>query len=118
MKLSLYLFLAVGMLQPGSLKALEQVDAIKHMSHPHVFKNLNPKMDGKSVTVRFTVSGLYGISQLSVPGQSPSFGIHTDEKRLTVWIEGELANVLDRFQMRYLQSNQLQKKQSSKRLAS
>ena len=78
---------------------------------PITIGELDPKMDEKEVTVKFTVAGLDGVSQRILPGQAPTFIIDTkserDNKRLTVWIEGELANVMDRMQMSFRQSNQL-----------
>lgn len=79
---------------------------------PISIANLDPKLADKQVTVKFTVSGLDGIAQLLKPGETPWFAIETkseqEKKSLTVWIESELANVLDRLQMSYLQPHQLQ----------
>jgi hypothetical protein len=76
-----------------------------------LISDLEPKLDGKDITIKFTVTGLDGIAQRVKVGQAPSFAIETDsgkhENRLTVWIEGELANVLDRLQMGAFQENQL-----------
>ncbi len=76
-----------------------------------LISDLEPKLDGKEVTVKFTIKGVLGITQLVKEGQAPSFQINTDsgkhENRLSVWIEGELANVLDRLQMSQGQENQL-----------
>jgi hypothetical protein len=78
---------------------------------PLLVGDLEPKLDGKEVTVKFTITGLDGIAQLTKEGQAPSFAIETDSAKqknmLSVWIEGELANVLDRLQMCAFQDNQL-----------
>ena len=75
--------------------------------------DIDANMEGKAITVEFTVADTYGIAQLLRPGQAPSFGIKVesehDTKRLTVWVVGELATVLERLQMSYLQANQLKK---------
>ena len=82
-------------------------DAVQPIS----IADLDPKLDGKEATVKFTVTKLEGVAQLRVGGQAPTFVIETDfgkqENRLSVWIEGELANVLDRLEMSFLQENQL-----------
>lgn len=74
-----------------------------------VIGDLNPTLDGKRVTVRFTVAQLEPVTQRHVPGQAPTFIIEPksehDKKSLSVWIEGQLANVLDRLQMSVFQSN-------------
>lgn len=105
MKLSLFFLVATFLLHSQDSRA--QDDDQNGGSRAHVFSDLDPRMDGETVTVKFKVTGTYGIAQLHVPGQSPTFGIRTEEKRLTVWIKGELANVFDRFQMSHLQTNQL-----------
>ena len=73
--------------------------------------DLEPRYDGKEVTIKFTVTRLDGISQLAKEGQAPSFAIETDsgnqKNKLSVWIGGELANVLDRLQMSAFQDNAL-----------
>lgn len=78
---------------------------------PLLVGDLEPKFDGKEVTVKFTISGLDGIAQLTKEGQAPSFAIETDSEKqknmLSVWIGGELANVLDRLQMCAFQDNAL-----------
>jgi hypothetical protein len=83
----------------------------KDVPQPMVISDLEPKLDSKEVTVKFTITGLDGIAQRAKEGQAPSFAIETDSGKqtnvLSVWIEGELANVLDRLQMSYLQENQL-----------
>ncbi len=107
MKLSLFFIVAAILLNPQGSE--DQDDDDKFESHPHAIADLDPQMDGKSVTVKFTVTGTGGIAQKYVPGQSPSFCIQTEEKRLRVWVEGELANVFDRLQMSYLQTNELKK---------
>jgi len=74
---------------------------------------LDPKLDHKEVTIKFTVSELGGVAQLSIPGTAPTFVIEAksehERKDLTVWIEGELADVLDRLQLSFYGSNQLKK---------
>jgi hypothetical protein len=69
-------------------------------------------MGRMDVTVRFSVSRLQGVAQRGEEGQSPTFIIETEpdtqtENRLTVWIKGDLTNVLHRLQMAFLQENQL-----------
>lgn len=65
--------------------------------------DLEPKLDGKEITVKFSITGVDGIAQRVKEGQAPSFAIETEsgkhKNQLSVWIEGELANVLDRMQM-------------------
>ena len=74
--------------------------------------DLDSTLVGTDVTVRFAVAGLQGVAQRLEPGQSPTFiletapGIRT-ENRLSVWIKGELTNVLHHLQMGFLQENQL-----------
>lgn len=81
------------------------------VSRPLLIDDLEPKLDGKEVTLKFTITRLDGIAQRAKKRQAPSFAIETDsgkhENRLSVWIEGELANVLDRLQMSYGQENPL-----------
>jgi hypothetical protein len=78
---------------------------------PLLLNELAPELDGDEVTVKFTVAGLDGVAQLSIPGQAPSFAIETEKgkqnNQLSVWIEGELANVLDRLEMSAFQENSL-----------
>ena len=80
---------------------------------PIAVAKLDPKLDHKDVTIKFAVSELGGVAQLSIPGKAPVFVIEaTSEhkgKDLTVWIEGELADVLDRLQLSFCGSNQLKK---------
>lgn len=80
---------------------------------PIAIAKLDPMLDRKEVTIEFSVSELGGVAQLSVPGKAPAFVIEAtsehEEKDLTVWIEGELADVLDRLQLSYLGSNPLKK---------
>ncbi len=80
---------------------------------PITVSQLEPTMDRKEVTIKFTVSGLGGIAQLAIPGQAPEFIIETmseqKSKDLDVWIEGELANVLDRLQLSYTGTNPIKK---------
>lgn len=91
----------------GSSDPLQQKD----VPQPLVIGDLEPKLDGEEVTIRFTITGLDGIAQRAKEGQAPSFAIETDsgkqKNELSVWIEGELANVLDRLQMCAFQENQL-----------
>ena len=83
----------------------------KDLPQPLFIGDLEPKLDGQEVTVKFTITALAGIAQRVKEGQAPSFAMETDQVKqknvLSVWIEGELANVLDRLQMGYLQDNQL-----------
>ncbi|MEQ1825523.1 MAG: hypothetical protein ABL921_06235 [Pirellula sp.] len=85
----------------------KQKDGVQPLS----IGELEPKLDKKEVTIKFTVAKLEGVAQLYKEGQAPTFVIETEsdkqENRLSVWIEGELANVLDRLEMGYLQDNQL-----------
>lgn len=80
---------------------------------PITIAKLDPKLDHKEVTIRFAVKELGGVAQLSVPGKAPTFVIEAisehERKDLTVWIEGELADVLDRLQLSFCGSNQLKK---------
>lgn len=74
--------------------------------------DLDASMDGKNVTVRITVAKLEGVAQLGKQGQSPTFIVETEPEaqtgnRLTVWIRGDLTNVLHHLQMAFLQENQL-----------
>ncbi len=79
---------------------------------PILIRELEPKLDGKEVTVKFTIKELHGITQINLKeGQAGSFGFLTEsdkhENRLDVWVEGELANVMDRLQMSIFQDNEL-----------
>lgn len=81
-------------------------------SPPHLLiADLEPTLDGKEVTVKFTVTALEGISQLATEGQAPTFAIETEKgeqkNELSVWIEGELANVLNQLQLAAFQDNAL-----------
>ena len=80
---------------------------------PIAIAKLDPKMDRKEVTVKFTVSELGGVAQLAVDGKAPTFVIEAasehEKKDLTVWIEGELADVLERLQLSYGGANPLKK---------
>ena len=73
--------------------------------------DLEPRYDGKEVTIKFTVTELDGIAQRTKEEQAPSFAIETDgenqKNKLSVWVGGELANVLDRLQMGAFQDNAL-----------
>ena len=72
--------------------------------------DLDPDLDGEELTVRFTVAKLDGVSQLLKEGQGPTFVIEAAPgergDRLTVWVEGELATVLDRLRMSFGQENE------------
>lgn len=91
----------------GSTDALPQGD----VAQPLLVGDLDPNLDGKEVSIKFTITRLDGIAQLTKEGQAPSFAIETDSGKqknvLDVWIEGELANVLDRLQMCAFQDNPL-----------
>lgn len=80
---------------------------------PMEVAKLHPKLDKKEVTIRFVVSELGGVSQLASPGKAPSFVIEAvsedDSKDLTVWIEGELADVLNRLRLSAYQPNAMKK---------
>ncbi len=82
-------------------------------SHPIEIAKLDPKLDRQEVTVQVAVSSLEGVAQLSIEGQAPTFIIQATsdhpKKDLSVWIEGELANVLDRLQLSYGSSNPIKK---------
>lgn len=81
---------------------------------PLVIGDLEPKLDGEDVTVKFTITELVGIAQRAKEGQAPTFAIETtsgnQKNKLSVRIEGELANVLDRLQMSAYQENALKAK--------
>ena len=85
--------------------------APKNAAPPLLVVDLDPKLDGKEITVKFTVTGLDGISQLTKAGQAPTFAITSEsakqKNKLSVWVGGELANVLDRLQMSAFQDNRL-----------
>lgn len=96
------------------LSAAAEPDRISSESRdPLGIADLVPAMDRNEIAIRFTVDDLRGIAGSSKIGQAPSFAIETksehDTKRLSVWIEGELASVLDRLQMSCYQANQLKK---------
>lgn len=78
---------------------------------PISINDLEPKLDGNEVAIKFTITGVDGITQRVNEEQAPSFVIEADsgkhKNRLSVWVEGELANVLDRLQMSAFQENQL-----------
>ncbi len=82
-------------------------------STPIEIAQLDPKLDRQPVTVQFAVSSLEGVAQLSIEGQAPTFIIQAtsdhSKKDLSVWIEGELADVLDRLQLSYGSSNAVKK---------
>ncbi len=92
--------IAFGYTIPGALEDAEK---------PLLIADLDPKLDGETVTIQFKVTELSGISQLSKPGQSPWFAIETEngtqKNQLSVWVIDELANVLDRLQMSAYQEN-------------
>lgn len=110
----LWLYLVAGVLASASGIADDKPDPAATKVHPPLATSeLSPTLDGSKVTVQFTVTGLDGVAQFSKPGQAATFVIEArtedDTTSLTVWIEGELANVLDRLQMSYLQLNQIRK---------
>ena len=80
---------------------------------PIAIAKLDRMLDHKEVTIEFSVSELGGVAQLSIPGKAPTFVIEAtsehEGKDLTVWIEGELADVLNRLQLSYFGSNPLKK---------
>ncbi len=80
---------------------------------PIAISQLNQNLDHKEVTIKFTVSKLGGVAQLDIPGKAPTFIIEAtsehESKDLEVWIQGELADVLDRLQLSFGSSNQLKK---------
>jgi hypothetical protein len=63
----------------------------------------DPKYDGQAVSVTFTTAGSGGIAQLLAPGQVPSFIILANPEKKSqifdVWVSGDLADVMDRFDM-------------------
>lgn len=80
---------------------------------PIAVEKLDPKLHRQEVTVQFVVSGLGGVTQLSIPGKAPTFVIEAVSdhpgKDLRLWVEGELADVLDRLQLSFGGSNALKK---------
>ncbi len=80
---------------------------------PIAIAKLDPSLDRKEATITFSVSELGGVAQLYIPGKASTFVIEAtsehETKDLTVWIEGELADVLDRLQLSFGGSNQLKK---------
>ncbi len=74
---------------------------------------LDRTLDRREVTIQFSVSELGGVSQLAIAGKPRTFVIEAmsehEGKDLTVWIEGELASVLDRLQLSYFGSNPMTK---------
>lgn len=101
-----FVFCWLGMSSSNADPSLQE-----EVQQPLVIGDLEPKLDGREVTIKFTIKGLDGIAQLTKEGQAPSFAIETDRSKqnnmLSVWIEGELANVLDRLQMSAFQENAL-----------
>lgn len=93
----------------------DETDRLPRASTPSpvAIAKLDPKWDRKEVTVTFTVAALGGVAQRSIPGKAPTFIIEAisehERKELTVWIEGELADVLDRLQLSFFGSNLLKK---------
>lgn len=69
-----------------------------------VVMELNPKLDGKEVTMTFEVRDTHLISGGVPVGAFPSFGITPALKdkspRFSVLVSGDLANLMDRFGMR------------------
>lgn len=71
---------------------------------PHITAaELVPGLDGKEVTMAFTVENAYLISGSVPKGAFPSFGITPALKegtpRFSVLVSGDLANLMDRFGM-------------------
>ena len=95
-----WLGIAVGHTAPST---------IEDAAEPLLIGELEPKLDGETVTLRFKVTELTGISQFREPGQAPKFAIETEKgsqkNLLSVWVIDELANVLDRLQMSAYQEN-------------
>lgn len=85
--------------------------ALDDTQEPLLIADLEPKLDGEIVTIKFTVTELGGIAQLSKPGEAPWFAIETEKgsqkNMLSVWIIEELANVLNRLQLAAFQENAL-----------
>lgn len=79
---------------------------------PIAVEDLDPKLDHNEVSIKFAISELGGVAQLSIPGKAPTFVIEAiskhEKKDLTVWIEGELADVLDRLQLSFYGSTSSQ----------
>lgn len=96
-----------------SCRKEEDMQRVDAKPPPISISELSPLLDQKEVTIKFSVSELGGVSQLSIPEQAPTFLIEaTSEnpaKDLTVWVEGELANVLDRLEMSFGGSYPLKK---------
>lgn len=98
------IFYWLGMTYAGT-----EPHALDDTPEPLLIADLEPKLDGEIVTIKFTVTELGGIAQLSKPGQSPWFAIETEKgsqnNLLAVWIIDELANVLHRLQLAAYQEN-------------
>lgn len=64
---------------------------------------LEPRHDGREVTLTFTVARTEGVSQVAIPGKPMTFIIETEPegkvKSLMVWVSGDLADVMERLQM-------------------
>jgi hypothetical protein len=112
MELVRYIFMVAGVLGwLGALAGSTAMSSQNDVPEPLLIGDLEPKFDGKEVTIKFTVTKLDGIAQFTKEGQAPSFAIETErgnqKNMLSVWIEGELANVLDRLQMGAFQDTPL-----------
>ncbi len=81
-------------------------------SHPIEIAKLDPKLDRQEVTVQVAVS-IWKVLHSFPSKKAPNFIIQATsdhpKKDLSVWIEGELANVLDRLQLSYGSSNPIKK---------
>lgn len=84
-----------------------------HAASPYSVAKLDRQLGDKEVTVTFTASKLGGVAGINVEGKAPEFVIEAasehERKDLRVWIEGELAEVLDRLQLSYYRSNPIKK---------
>lgn len=71
---------------------------------PHLtIPELDPRFDDQEVTLTFSVAGTQGVAQRGIPGKPLAFIIEPrsedDVKTLTVWVSGDLADVMERLQM-------------------
>lgn len=80
---------------------------------PMEVAKLAPQLNHKEVTIKFEVSELGGVSQRVTPGKPKVFVIEVksehEAKDLRVWIEGELADVLERLQLSFFGDNPIKK---------
>ncbi len=108
-----FVLLAVHTLSPNALACTDSPSHDEVVVKAISIEELDSKHDGKEVTIKFTVARLQGVAQRQVDGQAPSFVIETDfgaqDNQLSVWIEGELANVLERLDMGFGQQHELRK---------